>query len=275
MHIRLVAVAVVLLLATGLIAGCETTEPEPEIQPAVAPPVILEEGVLKVGVDLEYPPFAGTDMGREAGLDIDVASAIASNLGLELETVEVKPSDAATALADGTVDAVMSVPFTEETLVSVALAGTYVNNGPAFFVTSEGTASVEPSLTVETLGTQKVGAQEASEAYWILENEYGADAIASYPTLREAIEALDAGEIDVLAGDAMVTAYIADDFESVKFAGQVAPATPLAVAAAQDATELEEALRSALDQLAADGVLATIRAKWVGDLPELETEAAE
>ncbi len=227
-----------------------------------------------------------------------MASAIAADLGLELKTVDVKPSDVATALADGTVDAMMSIPFSDEALVSSSLAGTYVTNGPAFFISagdaaeatgsaeatasSEGTASAEApgsidaSLTIDTLQDQKVGAQEGSVAYWALEYEFGADAIAVYPTLREAMDALIEGEIDVLAGDAMVTSYIGrDGYETVQFAGQVAPAMPLAVAVGLEATELEEALRGALDQLAADGVLTTIRAKWVGDLPELETEPIE
>jgi ABC-type amino acid transport substrate-binding protein len=187
----------------------------------------------------------------------------------------------------------MSVPFSEDALVNTSLAGTYVNNGPAFFISfedaaSEATASAEStetdsaeesfeaSLTIDTLSEQRVGAQEGSVAYWILEYEFGADAIASYPTLREAMDALVAGEIDVLAGDAMVTSYIASDgYESVVFAGQVAPATPLGIAVGLEAAELEEAVRGALDELAADGVLTTIRAKWVGDLPELETEALE
>ncbi|MDH4140496.1 MAG: hypothetical protein OEV43_07985, partial [Coriobacteriia bacterium] len=54
-------------------------------------------------------------------------------------------------------------------------------------------------------------------------------------------------------------------------AGQVEPATPVGVAVKQDATELEDAVRSALDELAAGGVMETIRTKWVGDLPALET----
>jgi len=276
MRIRLAVAALALLMLAATLLGCTPTEPEVELQPVVAPPVISEVGVLKVGIDLDYPPFGGTDLGREAGLDIDVAAAVAAELGLELVTVDVKPSDAATALAEGKVDAVMSVPFTDDALVSTSLAGTYIDDGPAFFVSVEGTGSTEPTLTIETLGTQKVGAQKDSVSYWLLEYEFGADAVANYPTLRDAMDALVAGDIDVVAGDAIVGAYIADDgYESVRFAGQLVPATSLGIAAALDATELEEAVRGALDKLAADGVLATIRGKWVGDLPELDTESLE
>ena len=141
-RVRYVIVMSLVMLAL-LAVGCTTEEPEPVLTPSVEPPTIGEAGVLRAGVDMEYPPFAGTDKGREAGLDIDVASALATQLGLELTTVDVKPSEAATALADGTVDVVMSVPFSEENLVSVSLAGTYATNGPGFFVSVDETSTAD------------------------------------------------------------------------------------------------------------------------------------
>jgi ABC-type amino acid transport substrate-binding protein len=295
-----------------LAVGCTTAEPEPELTPSVEPPTIGEAGVLRAGVDMEYPPFAGTDKGREAGLDIDVASALATQLGLELKTVDVKPSEAATALADGDVDVVLSVPFSEENLVSVSLAGTYATNGPGFFVSAaetgtagseDGTSSAQPeagadedadesdeetastdatdtaefhaTVTLDTVGAEPIGVQEGSAAYWVLQYELGEDALVIFPTLREAMDALDAGAVGLIAGDAFVGAYIARDYDGIEFAGQVGPATPLGVAVAQDATDLEDAVREAMDALAADGVFDAIRQTWVGDLPELETEADE
>jgi polar amino acid transport system substrate-binding protein len=302
-----------------LAAGCTPSEPEIVLEPVVEPPVIGEAGMLRAGVDMEYPPFAGTDKGREAGLDIDVASALATELGLDLKTVDVKPSEAATALADGSVDVVLSVPFSEESLVSASLAGTYATNGPGFFISVEDTSaagsaedtgsagsegeaededaqdededgeSVEdgaseeatatddfvPTITLDTAGAEPIGVQEGSEAYWILQYELGEDTLVVFPTLREALDALDAGAVGVVAGDAFVGAYVARDYDGIEFAGQVGPATPLGVAVAQDATDLEEAVREAMDALAADGVFDAIRQTWVGDLPPLETEAAE
>lgn len=262
------------------LAGCSAEPEEPVLQPKIEPPAIAEAGVLRVGVDLEYPPFAGTDKGREAGIDIDVASAIAEELGLTLRTISVPPSEVATALADGDVDMMMSVPFDEDAMMGAALSGSYISDGPAFFAAGyETTASVDASpteepatepLTLENVGARTIGAQEGSLAYWKLTYEFGEDSIVPYPTLRAAFEALESGEVDVVGADAVVGAYILRDFTGLGFAGQIEPAVQLGVAVDPEATELEQAIRETLDLLAANGVLETIRSKWVGALPVLE-----
>jgi polar amino acid transport system substrate-binding protein len=265
----LVLLAVVALLVTG----CKGA-PADKLEPKVSPPAIKTAGTLKIGVDLSYPPFGGTDQGKQAGLDLDVAAALASQLGLTATFVAVKPSEAATALADGRVDLVLSVPFSEEGLTRTSLAGSYISDGPAFFVATDSTASVVPSITLETLTAPKVGAQQGSPAYWKLAGEIGEDSIVAYPTLREALTALQQGQVPLVAGDALVGAYIIRDMPTVHFAGQVEPAMPLGAAVGVDNTVLGDAVRTSLDSMAADGVLDAIRSKWVGNLPKLAVPAS-
>ena len=275
----IVRVLIVVVLATSsalALSGC--TEPEPEevaLVPEIEPPLIGEAGKLRAGVDLEYPPFGGSDRDQQAGIDVDIAAALAAELGLELEIVDTKPEDAAQALADGEIDIAMSVPFTEESMGSMSLAGAYTENGPAFFVSVEDTSTDLQELTISSVAGMSIAAQEGASAFWTLDYELGEGAVESYPTLREALEALDAGEVEVVAGDAFVGAYIGRDLGTVTFAGQVRPAVAVGIGVATDATELEASVRETLDALASSGVLDTVRAKWVGDLPELETSPGQ
>jgi len=272
---RLIRSVTVVCMFVALVAtaGCSKAA-ESKLEPKIAPPVVKEAGTLRAGVDLDYPPFAGTDSGRQVGLDIDVASALAEQLGLKLALVNVKASDAATALADGVVDVVFSVPFSEAGLANTSLAGSYVTDAPSFFVGTDSTASVEPTVTVEALTTQMIAVQEGSVAYWKLVSEVGTETLVVFPTLREAITAADSGEADLVAGDALVIGYIVRDFPNVHFAGQLEPAVPLGVGVLPDNTELSTAVRDALDTLAADRVLDTIRTKWVDGLPKLKAAAS-
>jgi polar amino acid transport system substrate-binding protein len=266
-----------LVAASALLIACVgcAEKPAPTPEPKVAPPAVKTAGVLTAGVDLSVPPFAGSDQGQQAGIDVDVAAALAEQLGLTVKYVDVKPSDAATALASGTADVVFSVPFTGSG-AQLELAGTYLTNAPAFFVATDSTASVEPSLTLTTVTADKIGAQAESQAYWLLRHELEPETVESYGTLREAIEALDGGSVGLIAGDALVAAYIARDFPNVHFAGQAASASPLAVAVAPENTTLAGAVSDSLDRLAADGILGFIRDKWVPGLPELQVaESAE
>lgn len=261
-----IALIALLALTLATTAACSTSaEPEPGPPPKVAPPVIGQEGVLRVGVDLSYPPYGGVDKEREAGIDIDVASAIASALNLDLQLVRVAAEDASAALKNGSVDMVMSVPFTEDAVMGATFAGWYVESGPALF------ASQDASVTPADLGKLRIAAQKGSAAYWQLTYALGDDGVISAETLREAFDALEAGDVDVVAGDALVGAYLARDFEGIGFASQLAPATPVGIVVATDAADLESEIRQTLDSLATGGVLDAIRAKWVDGLPALET----
>ncbi|MHB8761893.1 MAG: substrate-binding periplasmic protein [Coriobacteriia bacterium] len=270
---HLIASALVLVFAMT-VSGCTPQTEDPQLEPRINPPVIAAEGVLKTGVDLSYPPFAGTDDGKTAGIDVDVAAAIAERLGLRLELIDVPQAEMAEALSSGRIDIMLgATPITDAVLADVSSAGSYLIDAPAIFsLTTAGSAVA--TLTVDDLPGRRVGAQNGSPSFWELESEFGEGFPSSYETLRGAFEALTAGEVDVVVASAAVGAYLARDFDSVAFSGQFAPGVPLGVAVRKDATELETEIRSTLDALAADGTLDTIRGKWLGDLPQLDVPPA-
>lgn len=268
---RVITAAVALVAVTALVSGCaRDVGDEPALTPVVEPPVILEAGVLTVGLDTSYPPFASAEDGQIVGLDADVAAALAETLGLRLEVVELGSDGYAEALLDDGVDVALgAIPITEAVLTDVSFAGSYLADGPAFF------SATETTETIEALYGKRLGAQEGSEAYWRLQMLYGEDVVAGYPTLREAFQAETDGDLDLVAGDAVVGAYIGRDFPALRYIAQIGDAVPLGVAVAKEAGELEDAVRGALDTLAAGGVLDAIRAKWVGGLPALATPASD
>lgn len=271
---RFVAVTLALALI-GAMAGCKKEPEAPALQPKIAPPVIATAGVLTVGVDLSYPPFAGVDEGVNAGIDIDVAAAIAERLGLKLEVVDIKPNEMAAALNEGTVDIMLGgIAITDAVLADVSTAGSYLIDGPGFF-SVVATGSVPTTLTAGDLPGKRVAAQNESPAFWTLESDFGEGFTGSYPTLKAAFDALAAGEADVVVGDAAVGAYIGRDYPGVAFVGQFGAAQPLGIAVRKDATDLEAEIRAAIDALAADGTLDTIRNKWLGDLPALEVPVGD
>lgn len=265
------ALALALLVAVG---GCKKKAEEPTLEPTVKPPVIGTAGTLKAGVDLDYPPFAGEDNGEKVGIDVDVAAAIAEQLGLKLELVDVKPASLASALNSGKIDiALGATAITDVALADVSSAGSYLVDGPGIFAqVAEG--SEVTTVTPDQLPGKRVAAQQGSPAFWALESDFGDGFTKQYATLKEAFDALKAGEVDYVVGDAAVGAYISRDFAGVRFVGQYDDAAPLGVAVKKDATDLESKVREVLDALAAGGTLDTIRSKWLGDLPVLAVPPA-
>lgn len=281
-----VAVAAAALLVASV--GCQKQQAGPALNPKIAPPAIKEAGVLKAAVDPTQPPFAGTVDGQVVGMDVDVAAALAERLGLKLELVKMSWSDVAAAVAKGTVDVgFAAIPITDAVLANISVAGSYATDGIGLFGvvatgTVEATGTVGPEEAAALMSGERVACQKGSAAQWYLESEYWEGFATTYETLREAFDALAAGEVDYVACDAFVGAYLARDYGNVRFVAPVGEAMPLGVLVAKDSTELAAKVRETLDGMATDGTLATIRTKWVGDLPELRvygstepTEAAQ
>lgn len=267
-HAVALVLSAVMLLA---ISGCGGGEEKPALEPTVAPPVIATEGVLKAGVDMSYPPFAGKENGSEVGIDIDVAAALAERLGLTLEVVDLKLADIPDALQKDQVDiALGAMPITDAVLAGLTPAGSYLVNGPAFFSVVASGAPV-PEIAVANLGGMKVGCQKESASYWKLRSDFGEGFAVDFDSLRDALDALVAGEVDVVVADAAVAAYVARDYDDVTFTGVYGQPASYGVSVASEAVELETAVREALDALSSEGVLEAIRTKWLGALPSLLT----
>ena len=98
---KLLIVVLVLVLAFSF-AACQKEE--------------AENGVLRVGMDLQYPPFETFDENNEpSGISVDVAQGLADELGLELEVVNMDFGNLITSLETGKIDiAIASMSITEE-----------------------------------------------------------------------------------------------------------------------------------------------------------------
>jgi polar amino acid transport system substrate-binding protein len=283
-HITAVLIGAMLLT----VAGCTGQIGAVKLTPKVSPPVIAKPGVLRAAVDLSYPPFAGTVKGQLVGLDVDVAAAIAEQLGLKLELVDAKPAAAAALLTSGSVDVVLG-GLTIDSAVSsqIAFAGTYVSDAPAIFAATVATGSASatgsaastaapkplpsqsPTATLQSLAGKRIAVQGGSLAYWILLDTYGEEQLSVVGTLDEALRAVADRKADFAAGDALVGSYMLSGFPTVAYAGQIGSAYPLGVGVSQAKPQLEAQVRTILDKLASQGVLETLRRKWFGDLSPL------
>jgi polar amino acid transport system substrate-binding protein len=257
--------SLVLVALTGCV-GAISTAP---LTPKVAPPLIGHAGVLRAAVDMSYPPFAGTVGGQKLGLDVDVAAAIADQLGLKLQLIDAKPAAAAALVTSGSVDIVMGALTVDQAVSSnLAFAGTYMSDAPAVF------AAKDATFSLSAIGVERIAVQNGSYSYWTLLAQYGQTPLVIVPSLGDAFKDVQSGTADVAAGDALVGAYILRAYPSVKYLGQAGSAYPLGVAVSQNDPKLEDKVRTVLDGLASQGVLATLRTKWFGDLPPLKVTDA-
>jgi polar amino acid transport system substrate-binding protein len=266
---RRTLVALATVAALVLVGGCTAGIGAATLKPRLSPPDIGSKGVLRAAIDLGYPPFGGTVKGQRVGLDVDVAAAMAEQLGLKLEIVNATPTVGAEMARAGKVDIVMGGLTVEQAVaLQLAYSGTYVTDSSAVFATEVTT------LTIGDLSSKRVAVQSGSASYWFLLDEYGEGPLVVVPTLLEAMKAVPEGKADLVAGDALLATYIGRNVPGLRYGGQLMPAFPIGVGVAQDKAKLEAEVRSILDKLSSQGVLETFRRKWAGDLPKFTVPAS-
>lgn len=256
----------------AVLSGCTAGEAyEPATKEAVvSTPTIGEDGVLRVGVNTQNPPLAGTNTNEKiVGVDVDIAAALADSLGLKLSIVDVG-SDPEGALDEGKVDLVMGIDRSDAD-GDFWLSEAYLPTGIALFSMSE-TASVPTAGDGSTFS-----AQISSKSAWAVSNEFGDESLSSTTTLVDAFTMLAAGKVDYAASDAIVGSYAAHgEGLDVNVAAMLLAPSGYCVAVASDNAELQKLVVQAVAELENGGVIDVIEMKWLGmtlDLSDVKQTA--
>lgn len=262
----LVCCAAVLCL-TMVLAGCSSqkTYTPPEKTATVVSPAIGKNGTLRVGVNAGSPPLAGSpsSSSKIVGIDVDVAAALADQLGLKLELVDVGTSPEV-ALQEGKVDVVMGIGSDSE--VSFWRSPAYLPKGVALFSTVDNT-------TVPTKASSpKIAAQVSSISSWQVTNEFGQEALVPENDLKSAFATLASGSAQYAASDAVIGMYAArsGNYE-VQIVALMQEAGGYCVGVSEANTELQAAVQDALAALVDGGMVSVIEKKWLGSAIDAAT----
>ena len=243
-----------------VLAGCSSQQSytPPEKSATVSSPAIGKSGTLRVGVNAGSPPLAGSpsSSSKIVGIDVDVAAALADQLGLKLEIVDVG-TDPEAALKEGKVDVAMGIG--SEIEVSFWRSPAYLPKGVALFSTSA-------NATVPTKASSpKIAAQVSSTSSWQVTNEFGQDALVSETDLKSAFAALADGSAQYVAADAVIGMYAAHSggYDAQIVALMQQPGG-YCVGMLEANTELQAAVKYALAALTDGGIVSVIEKKWLG-----------
>lgn len=263
LRVALLAMAAVLAVAMVGCSGGNDYAPE-EKSPQLEPPAIGESGTLRVGVDTGKAPLAGIMERNRAivGLDVDIAAAIADELGLKLSIVDVG-ADAASALADGTVDIVMGVNQSDAD-GAFWVSQTYLPTGIALF-------STNPDAGVPTADSGSTfAAQISSTSAWAVSNEFGAGSLEASSTLLDAFELLRNGQVNYVAADAVIGLYTAHSSNiDVHLSAMLSRVGGYVIGVSSDNSELQAAVSRSVESIINGGILNVIERKWLGTTLDL------
>lgn len=262
--VSVLLVSLMLALGVGLLSGCSFNKsytPEPSEQ-KVDNSLLHTPGTLRVGVDASNAPYAAESQGAIVGIDVDVAAALADELGLKLELVDIGSSADQAFTADN-VDIVMGVGSDSQ---NCWVSKPYLSSSIVLFAGEDGT-SVPAVADVFT-----VAAQASSMSAFEVGARLGEDHLDATADIQAAFEHLSNGNAKFVATDSTIGAYVAHtsgiDIYPVAL---LADETNYCIGAPTTATGLQDAVANALKQISDGGVLAVIDKKWLGTQMNIST----
>ena len=157
----------------------------------------VEAGKLHMATNAAFPPYEMTaDDGSFVGIDVEVATAIAEKLGLELVVDDMDFDAALIAAQNGKSDMVMAgVTVNEERMAVMDFSDSYAT-GVQVVIVPEGS-----DITLDNLGDQQIGTQRGTTGYIYCSGDYGEDHVISYDNGITAVQALQNGQVDCVVID--------------------------------------------------------------------------
>ena len=233
-----------------------------------APAKLVNDGTLTVGSDESYPPQEYKDAaGGAIGLDIDIASEIASRLGLKVKMQDFKFDDIIPALKAGQFDAVISAMTITDERKKVVDFVPYIEAGQAVLVKKGNPKGIKTldDLSGKTAVAEQgtVEEQTLKDLNTKLEKDGKAKVnVLIYPNDTDAVDQLRVGRADATLHDSPVAAYYSKLNPDFEVAIANFDSAPEGIAVAQTNKPMFDAISAAITAMKTDGTLDTIKAKW-------------
>lgn len=244
------ALLVLLALASlSVLGACSGGSPDP-----------LGKDVISIGVRDDTPGLGfNNGSGAISGYEIDLANAIAGELGKEAELVVVN-DDRETYLKDGTVDMVIAAfTVTDERKKSFNFSQPYYTDHLVFVVAPDSGYTATGELDGKKIGvaentTSQAGIQEAMEEAGI-----NADVMA-YGSFNDAVSALKTGGVDALFMDnSIVRGYMGSGGKVLD--GKYMP-QGYGIATRKDNDAFAQKVEGILEELKNNGGIEEMMARW-------------
>lgn len=254
-------------LALLAVAGCTPTE---EKQVAGAAPqstlqTVLQRGTLRVGDCLSFAPFGFYDKdGKPDGYDVDLANALAKEMGVKLEMVNTTSANRIPNLQTNKVDVVFC-NFTRnlERAKEIGFTHPYVVASEAMLVRKESGIKSAHDMAGKTIATVK-GSTNGDEV-----RSMGIEVkIQEYDSSQAAILAVKQGQADAMIEDNNFLAYQAKLDPTLTVTNEaLVPLEYNAFGVKQGDQVWLNYLNEFLFEINASGENATLYQKWFGDKP--------
>lgn len=257
------------LAACGEAASDPTDAPESEAPASEAPAseapegdgtfTTIVEGKLTMSTNAQFPPYEmTTDDGGFEGIDVEIATAIAEKLGLELDILDMDFDSALLAVQQGKSDIVMAgVTVNEDRQLVMDFTDSYAT-GVQVIIVKEGS-----DVTIDNMGEGLIGTQRGTTGNIYCTDDYGEEHVMAYDDGFTAVQALMNGQVDCVVIDNAPAQEFVKNNAGLTILDTEYANEDYAIGLNKGNTALLDAINAALNELISDGTVQTIIDKYI------------
>lgn len=237
----------------------ESEAPASEAPAADGEFTTIVEGKLTMSTNAQFPPYEmTTDDGGFEGIDVEIATAIAEKLGLELDILDMDFDSALLAVQQGKSDIVMAgVTVNEDRLLVMDFTDSYAT-GVQVVIVKEGS-----DVTIDNMGEGLIGTQRGTTGNIYCTDDYGEDHVVAYDDGFTAVQALMNGQVDCVVIDNAPAQEFVKNNAGLAILDTEYAVEDYAIGLNKGNTALLDAINSALAELIADGTVQSIIDKYI------------
>ena len=216
-------------------------------------------GKLVMATNAEFPPYEYYDGDKIVGIDVDIAQAIADELGMTLEIEDVAFDSIIPEIVSGADMALAGMTVTEDRKASVDFSDTYATASQMIIVKEDSQIAGPDDLKGVTVGVQ-LG---TTGDIYVSDLEADGTTVERYNKGFEAVQALSQGKIDAVVIDGEPAKTFVSETEGLKILDEAFTVEEYAIAVKKGNTELLDKVNGALETLKDNGTLDEIVAKYI------------
>ena len=225
---------------------------------------LVEEGKLTVAASLDFPPFENLVDDQAEGFEVDLMTAIAEKLGLEINYLPTMKFDTIipAITAGGTADVgVSGFTITPEREEEVDFSTPICDTNQCIVVLKGSDIAGSADLSGKTIG----GQSGTTGIDWANENVPDAAEVVTFDEYTAVFAALQSGQVEAVVLDKPVADYYVNTaYDECEVVEEIPTGEQYGIAVSKDNPNLTAAINDAIAELQEDGTFAEIEEKWFG-----------
>ncbi len=214
---------------------------------------------LKMGTNAAFPPYEYKEGEAFVGIDVEIAEAIAKELGTTLEVVDMEFDSIIASVQQGEVDFGMAgMTVTDERKEEVDFSASYATGVQVVIVPEDSAIA-----TLDDLEGKKIGTQLGTTGDMYSKDDYGEENVTSYGKGADAVIALKGGDVDAVIIDNEPAKAFVKENEGLKILETEYAVEDYAIAIKKENGTLLADINKALEKLTSDGTIDNIIAKYI------------